>query len=41
MVSDSSDVSDDDHSHKSGGKGFEVKVNKAKGLQDKLEEYKN
>lgn len=38
MVSDSSDVSDDDHSHKSSGKTLDTK---SKGLQDRLEEYKN
>jgi hypothetical protein len=36
MVSDSSDFSDDDLSHKSSSKGLDTKGNKSKNLQDRL-----
>lgn len=36
MISDSSDVSDEDHSHKSSNYTLDTKKSKSKGLQDKL-----
>ncbi len=36
LVSDSSDISDDDISHKSSGKGLDIKTSKARNLQDRL-----
>lgn len=36
MVSDSSDFSDDDLSHKSSNKALDVKKSNTKGLQDRL-----